>query len=209
MPRLRSGSTLAENRARTEARVLEAWHDLLAERGYGAVTLADVAARAGMSRSSLYRYVPDKVTLLQLLIDREVDRFLRDLAAGLAAAAGASERLEVFVGEQLRYFSRQQLMGHDMSTALTSAQHASVMEHLAPVKDLLVELLAEGVRTGEFRPVDVPVTAELVFAVIGAHQMPLARGEVDLDVVLPETVRFVRHGLVAAGPAAPGQDSIS
>lgn len=202
MPRLRSGANLAENRAATEARVLDAWHELLAEKGYGAVTMADVAARAGMARTALYRYVPDKVSLLQLLIDREVQRFLAELDAGLRAAGSPAAQLELFITEQLAYFARQRVMGHEMSSVLTTEQHVSVLRHLAPVKDVLIELLAAGVATGEFRPVDVATVAELVFVVIGSHQMPLARGEADLTVVASETVRFVLGGLLAS-PSTP------
>lgn len=191
MPRLTSGATVAANRVAVRGRVIDAWHELLAERGYGAVTLADVARRIGMSRSALYRYVPDKVTLLQLLIDREVERFLLETEQALAGVASAAGQLEVYLRCQLEYFAGQQVMGYDMSTALTAPQHASVLDHLAPVRRRLLDLLERGVANGEFRPLDVVITGDLVVAVLASHQMELARGEVDLETVASETVAFV------------------
>ena len=190
------------------SRVLDAWHDLLEERGYGEVTLADVATRVGLSRSSLYRYVPDKVTLLQLLIDRSVVGFMSGLRVGLVEAPDASTKLEFFVRSQLRYFSSQRLLGHDMSTVLSAEQHAEVMVHLAPIRDLLRAIVAEGIDRGEFRALDVELTSGMVFSVIGAHQMPLARGDVSLEEVSDETVAFLL-GAVGVGaapdPVAPAR----
>jgi len=189
-------------------RVLDAWHELLAEQGYGSVTLADVAARCGMSRSSLYRYVPDKLTLFQLLIDREVQRFHAELAEALAAAGTPARQLEVYVERQLAYFARQRLVGYDMSAVLTTAEHVSVMEHLEPVRRRLVELLEAGVASGEFRPLDLAITANLMMAVIASHQMALARGEAELSVVEAETISFVR-GAVRADPRPASAASAS
>ena len=176
-------------------RVLDAWHALVEERGYGAVTLSDVAARVGLSRSALYRYVPDKVALLQMLIDRSVSRFLDDLRDGLEEAPDATAQLEMFVRSQLRYFSSQRILGHDMSTVLTADQHAEVMVHLAPIRDLMREIVTRGMASGEFRPMDVEMATGMVFSVVGAHQMPLARGEADLGRVSDETVEFVLGAL--------------
>ncbi len=197
VPRLSSAASLVENRSAVLARVLDAWHDLLAERGYGAVTLAEVARRAGLSRSALYRYAPDKLTLFQLLIDREVDQFLSGLTAALDAAPSAAARLDLYVRSQLVYFAGQQVMGYDMSTVFTAEQHASVMVHLAPIRRRLFEILEEGIETGEFRPLDLDVTGSLVFAVLASHQMALARGDVTVEEIAEETVAFVMGAVVS------------
>jgi AcrR family transcriptional regulator len=195
VPRLSEGANLSEHRAAMEARVLDAWHDLLAEKGYGAVTLADVASRVGIARSAIYRYVPDKVSLLQLLIDREVREFVADVESRMRRVRSPQRRLDLLVTAQLDYFARQQVMAHDMAGALTPQQHQSVATHLAPVRDLVGSVIDEGIASGVFRRMDREVAAELVFAVIGSHQMALARGEADVDRVAKETLTFLRGAL--------------
>ena len=54
---------------------------LMAERGYAATTLRDVASEAGVSPGLLYRYFPNKQSVVLALYD--------DLSARYAAAAGA------------------------------------------------------------------------------------------------------------------------
>ena len=79
----------------TEQRLIEAALDLFQERGYDAVTVSDIAERAGITRRSYFRHFPDK---------REV----------LFANAG---RLPVAVGEAVL------TAGADVP-ALTAALHA-------------------------------------------------------------------------------------
>jgi len=47
--------------------ILKAAADLIAERGYDAVTMTGIAKRAGTSVGSLYQYFPDKEAVLQAL----------------------------------------------------------------------------------------------------------------------------------------------
>ncbi len=53
-----------ERKARTSATIAAAALDLFAERGYGSVTLAEVAAAARVGERTLYRYFADKEDLL-------------------------------------------------------------------------------------------------------------------------------------------------
>ncbi|MCB0964851.1 MAG: TetR/AcrR family transcriptional regulator [Acidimicrobiales bacterium] len=63
MPRI-NADTIADHVAQQRAAVLDAAVQLFTTRGYAEVSLADVAAEVGLARSSLYRYVPDKLHLL-------------------------------------------------------------------------------------------------------------------------------------------------
>jgi len=53
---------------------------LIAERGYEAATLRDVAARAGVSVGLLYRYFPSKRSIVLALYDELSDAYARDAA---------------------------------------------------------------------------------------------------------------------------------
>jgi AcrR family transcriptional regulator len=77
--------------------LLDAAHDLLADRPWSAVTMADVAAAAGVSRQTLYNEFGSRDEFAQAYVLREGDRFLAaveeavdehvdDPAAALSAA---------------------------------------------------------------------------------------------------------------------------
>lgn len=63
-PDLRRQRRRARQLARQEQAVFDAAIALFTDRGYGAVTLADIAAEVGLARNSLYRYFPDKAAIL-------------------------------------------------------------------------------------------------------------------------------------------------
>ncbi len=56
--------------------VLEAADDLLVERGFAAVTIEGIAARAGVAKQTIYRWWPSKVDIL-------MDTFIDDMAQHL------------------------------------------------------------------------------------------------------------------------------
>lgn len=71
------------------AALLEAAGELLAEAGVAAISLREVARRAGVSHSAPYRHFPDRDALLAALatqgFDQLAQRMQRQSAAGLAA----------------------------------------------------------------------------------------------------------------------------
>jgi AcrR family transcriptional regulator len=66
---------------------LDAFLELIADRGYEAVTLRDVAERAGLGLAELYRAYPDKVALVAAFL-ASVDR---DVLAGAPAQGDPEE----------------------------------------------------------------------------------------------------------------------
>jgi AcrR family transcriptional regulator len=64
----------------TRLRLYEAAIDLIDERGYEAATLRDVAARAGVSPALLYRYFPNKRSVVLALYDQLSEAFAEQAA---------------------------------------------------------------------------------------------------------------------------------
>lgn len=94
-------SPLREEAARaTRAAVLRAAHDLFVARGYGATTVDDIAARAGVSKPTVFAAVGNKRTLLKQVRDvaiagddSDVPVAERPTAQQVLAAATAEEVL--------------------------------------------------------------------------------------------------------------------
>jgi AcrR family transcriptional regulator len=70
---------LAPHRRNEDARlaVLAAADELLIERGFGGVTVEGIAARAGVSKQTIYRWWPSKVDILLDTLVEEADRRLK------------------------------------------------------------------------------------------------------------------------------------
>lgn len=66
---------------RTERLLKQAFRELVAEKGFAAVTVRDIAERADVNRGTFYAHYPDKYALLDLAI-REKLRMLLDARLG-------------------------------------------------------------------------------------------------------------------------------
>ena len=75
----RSAKEPAPHRRNEDARlaVLAAADELLIERGFGGVTVEGIAARAGVSKQTIYRWWPSKVDILLDTLVEEADRRLK------------------------------------------------------------------------------------------------------------------------------------
>ncbi|WP_282760043.1 TetR/AcrR family transcriptional regulator [Komagataeibacter saccharivorans] len=68
------------------AELLQAASDLMAERGYDATTMAEIAARAGAKVGSLYRFFPNKEAIAETLLQQQI-AVLHDEYEALAGRA--------------------------------------------------------------------------------------------------------------------------
>ncbi|MDP3505093.1 MAG: TetR/AcrR family transcriptional regulator [Myxococcales bacterium] len=148
------------------ARVLEVATRLFAERGYEATSVNDVAADAGVSIGTLYKYFPDKPALLEGVLLTFEGEFAEAMSHVHEVPGTWFEKLHVMV-EGL--FS----MGADRPYffwALTSGTHALRGEREFSSGDAVrVEIqrfIGGGVAAGEFREVDVPRMAAIGFGVV-------------------------------------------
>jgi AcrR family transcriptional regulator len=68
-------------------RLLDAARELLREQPWETIRMADVAARAGVSRQTLYKELGSREELAQAFVLREADRFLETVSSAVAAHA--------------------------------------------------------------------------------------------------------------------------
>jgi AcrR family transcriptional regulator len=146
VPRI-SAETVAEHVERQEAAVFEAALRLFRERGYAAVSLADVAAEVGLRRNSLYRYFPDKAHILLRWLRRELAEQVDESRRRLAGDGDPVPRIQDWAAYQLEYARRPE---HRLVAALpevardldadTRAELADIHRGLlGPLDDALAE----------------------------------------------------------------------
>ena len=118
----------------SDAAIMAAALELLRERGYAGLTLDDVADRAGVGKSSLYRRFRDRADLIAYL--RAVETDLGHVGLGVIAS----------------------LLGHDPHTL--AMHRARVIEPRARHSR---QLLADALQRGEIRPgTDLDAAMELL-----------------------------------------------
>ncbi|WP_157248556.1 TetR/AcrR family transcriptional regulator [Nonomuraea typhae] len=133
--------------------VLHAADDLLAEHGFGALTIEAIARRAGVAKQTIYRWWPSKVEIL-------LDTLIADSAKSLPAPAeqSAAEDLRGYLRSFARFLT-QDPAGKVLLALLAQAQHdpgtaAALHErYLDPRRDRERDMLTRAVDAGEISPV--------------------------------------------------------
>lgn len=138
--------TQDERRATTQARLLDATEDALLERGYAALTLADVASRAGVTTGAVQRHFETKQGLLLAVFDRAAERQLEATARLQAGGPGLplADRLQEAMLQVWRAIDvrRQQVIDQLAQAALVDPTlHDSLLEHARRSSQLISDQL--------------------------------------------------------------------
>jgi TetR/AcrR family transcriptional regulator len=186
------------------AELLEAALDLFVEKGFTATRAEEVAARAGVSKGTLFRYFPSKEQLLNAVVRENIARHL----------AVWNDELEDFEGsaaEMIRSCFRVwwERIGKTRSAGVTKliVSEASNFPQLAatyqreviePTENFVRQILQQGILGGEFHIGDldcatVTITAAMNFLPIAMHSQggyvpsafdPVRYLKVQADVIL-------------------------
>jgi AcrR family transcriptional regulator len=206
-----NSDTLSEAEERKELvrrRVLKAWGELLAGNGYGETTVADVASRAGLARSSVYRYFPDKEALFFAYIEDRITAFVIALRADVNAEQDAPSRLRRLVIGELRRFAETPEIGlSDVPELLSREGRGRLLACFQPLRDLVAEILEQGRSEGTLPALDVDKALPIVFACIDVFRVRLARQWIDPDAIADDIADFVLRGLGSSSRTDAGTSS--
>lgn len=185
MPKI-IGRSLEEHRREVRSRVFDALRAQLYERGFDAITLAGVAAEAGLGRTAMYNHFPDKETLLVAFVEDEATRYVERLRTAVATADTPVAKLATFVRLQLRVLAEYHLPpGTALASALAPAAYRRISAHADPITAQLREILVEGVPEE-----DHDVLIPMITAALGSRQVVDVPSE-QLEDAIEAAVRFV------------------
>jgi AcrR family transcriptional regulator len=207
MPKI-TAPTLEQHRSETIDRLLDAISELVMSRGYSAVSLADVAQQAGLARTAIYNYFPDRESLLFLWTEREVRRAIAVLEQEIAEAPTSAEKLKAFVRLQLHDFARRHLPpGQEVIQFLQPDTYGRFMQHIEPLEQILVGILRDGADTGEFGDHDPAAVVPMIMACIGAERGPIAARQHSVNDATERVTEFLLRALGSGNSRAPRKAS--
>jgi AcrR family transcriptional regulator len=202
-------------RRRKDARPAEILQAALAcfkERGFAATRLEEVAARAGVTKGTIYLYYPSKEELFKAVVRGEVLPNLARLEAALSEPGPSAPLLELL----FTIWARDILPTPGSVLCKLVIGEAGNFPELArfyletvvhPGLSAIAAILRRGIAAGEFRPVDVEhvvycVIGPMLFTALWKHSLgPHDDHPLDLEAVLRAHLDLLLHGL-AANPAA-------
>ena len=210
----RSSGRWQRRKAARPAEILSAALDCFAERGFAATRLEDVAARAGVTKGTLYLYFPGKEELFKALVRQELLPNIERLEAVAAGPGSAAEMLTRLVAvwatdvAPSRFAVLPKLVIAEAGNFPELAKFY-LREVIQRSFRLLQSILRRGVEAGEFRSVDVEHTAlcavgPLLLSVLWKHTFDAhAARPLDVTALCQAHLDVMLNGL--RQPAAPAK----
>jgi AcrR family transcriptional regulator len=189
MPSTRAADRGEDNQARRERRkearpgeLLDAALDLFVEKGFAATRSEEVAARAGVSKGTLFLYFPSKEELFKAVV-RE------NLSGRFAEWKEEFENFEGTTVEMVQYCLRiwWERIGATRASGITKLMISEArnfpelaafyqQEVIRPGVDLVRCILRRGIARGEFRDIDVDyavfgLVAPMIFLIMMKHSL--------------------------------------
>ncbi|MDB5727341.1 MAG: TetR/AcrR family transcriptional regulator [Noviherbaspirillum sp.] len=193
--------------------LLAAALDLFVERGYAATRLDDVAARAGVSKGTLYLYFTNKEELFKAMVRENVLPAIGEAEGMVDAYEGSSARLlrDIALGWWERV-GNTKLSGITKLIMAESGNFPEVAqfyhdEVISRGNAMVVRILERGIDRGEFRPIDVTpamsvVIAPMLMLMMWKHSFSAcAGGPIDAGRYLETFIDLILNGLLTDGTA--------
>jgi AcrR family transcriptional regulator len=191
MPRITTPN-LAGHRDWRRSQLIDAAAAIALESGGEAITVAAVAARAGLSRTSVYEYFASSADLAADLVIDELESFAQALEAATAHVLDPAESVEKWIEASLQYIAdgrhllAKALNAVDLPRNRAAAIGAAHRSLLAP---LTVKLQAMGIQEIEF-------ALSMIQSTTDSASKRIESGD-DAEQVIAKTTRFCIAGLSA------------
>lgn len=205
---------------RKEARpgeLLEAALDLFVEKGFAATRVDEVAARAGVSKGTLFLYFPSKEELFKAVVRHNIAGRFDEWREELEAFEGTTSEL-------LRYCYQVwwERIGCTKASGITKLMFSEAQnfpeitefyqqEVILPGQMLIRRIIERGIERGEFRPVPLDyivhvVLAPMIFLMMWKHSLgaciPDSLG-LRPELYITAQIDNVLHGLLVRSAEPP------
>ena len=208
---LQPAETAPKRGRRKEARpgeLLSAALDLFVEKGYAATRVDEVAARAGVSKGTLFLYFPSKEDLFKAVVRENIAGRFAEWDLELESFTGTSSELieycfrawwERIGSTKASGLGKLMLSEANNFPALAQFYRQEVVE---PGHQLVRRILERGVARGEFRALDLDHAVYLVLAPL--MFLMLARPSMMLCIPDPQKFSADEYIRVQAGNVLQG-----
>jgi AcrR family transcriptional regulator len=142
---------------------------LLAERGYAATSLDEIAEVLDLSKASLYHYFPSKEDLIMACLDRVADESDELLRAAAARALSPRDRLHALVRAQVLMLTRDEPAGAALflrDVGLPETARVRIRPLVERHDRLFRSIIEEGIGAGELHVADPAVSRLLMHGAV-------------------------------------------
>ncbi|RIK09741.1 MAG: hypothetical protein DCC49_05435 [Acidobacteria bacterium] len=177
MPKI-SAPTVAEHRERVIAAIVAGTREVLIDKGYADLKLGEVAAKAKVSRTSIYDYFVNKDDVILAVLEQDIPTWEAAVKAGVEGVTSPRGRVEAYI-EALMGIATDG--GMELAAALRQSNLSKfVIKSLTEmVQDLIAPLAAALKDLGDENP---DVTAMMILRIVDSAIWQIEKGYSKADV---------------------------
>lgn len=198
--------------------ILDAAFEVFSEAGLAGARVDDIAAKAGVSKGTLYLYFSGKEELFREAVRAHVRRTLEGLASA-APPGEATQRLTRFVEAYWAHLRTKDFGKLYRLVLLELHQFPELSRFYADevsgrITALTTDIVADGMASGTFRNADAQVVGRMIVAVLAQHAVWTSRrelfphlGERSDETLVHEIKEFLIGALTKPGTTAAEERS--
>ena len=192
--------------------ILDAALSVFAEHGIDAAKLEEIAARAGVSKGTIYLYFSSKEELFREVVRQKVGPLIANADKKNAAEGSAEDQLRAYIAHQWECLGLEDSEGWIRLVMLELHKYPDLAafhwaEVVVPSNAILAGIVRRGVASGEFRSIDPSAAVQMIKAIILMHVLwtgpraPAPPEHRPAVAAVPANVTdFVLHALRATPP---------
>lgn len=189
-------------RRRADARpdeVLDAARDLFTKSGFAAARMEDIAAKAGISKATIYLYFANKEALLEALVKRAIVPNIRQVHAALDSFPGTpTQALALLLGVMEQTLADPQIVALPMLVLREGGAFPSIAamyrrEVIDQIRPVFSALFQRGVNSGDFRPADADLALRSVIGPVLANAVLTRLFGIGRDDAVAHATFFGHH----------------
>ena len=174
----------AKAKAARPREIIDAAYEEFSRKGYHATRIEDVAKRLGMTKGTIYFYFENKEVLFAAMIGEFGQEVFADISTFHASLSGSAREKIRHLLDFLYDHVNANPRGREMIRFLIAdgqefpgVVERHIREFVDPLLTLCGELLKEGARSGELKPMAAEISPFLVFSpLLAAVTMGLLKG---------------------------------
>lgn len=180
-------------------RLMEKAEELFVRRGYKAVTMDEIAKKAGISKMTIYGHFSSKEELFLEVVLSLMDRSYLFIENKIKEISGVLGKIHFLMGFNMETSKDDSLaFYHDVMT-LPYVKEKILEEKYRMSKILFEEIINEGVAKGEIRKVNVAFVTDMLIMIIDGFAKKYSNkinNREDRDSIVENFYDFLKYGLL-------------
>lgn len=150
-------------------RIVTAAMEIFGQRPYHQVKIEEIAERASVGKGTVYEYFGSKEELFIAMIQAGSQAYFGEIVGSVKPGRTARQNLEAVFVSHLRFIGKHAAAARILAAERRASHHElreTMMGWHIRLERFIVDLVKEGVSSGEFRPVDAVLVSKVIIGTL-------------------------------------------